>query len=95
MQPVRVGARELKTRLGTYLAQVRRGQRLLVTERRAPVAELRPIEPAPSSRSARLRRLASLGLVTSPARTLAPFVAVIPTPSPRMSAQALDREGRF
>jgi len=38
-----VGARELKTRLGTYLRQVRRGATLVVTERGEPVAELRRI----------------------------------------------------
>ena len=38
-----VGARELKTRLGTYLRQVREGATLIVTERGRPVAELRPL----------------------------------------------------
>ena len=36
-----VGSRELKTRLGTYLRQVREGMTLVVTERGLPVAELR------------------------------------------------------
>jgi prevent-host-death family protein len=38
-----VGARELKVRLGRYLRRVRQGQRLVVTDRGEPVAELRPI----------------------------------------------------
>src|SRR3989304_5686519 len=36
-----VGARELKTRLGTYLRKVRQGSTLVVTDRGEPVAELR------------------------------------------------------
>ena len=38
-----VGARELKTRLGTYLQRVREGRTLVVTDRGEPVAELRPL----------------------------------------------------
>jgi prevent-host-death family protein len=38
-----VGARELKTRLGTYLRRVREGRTLLVTDRGEPIAELRPL----------------------------------------------------
>ena len=38
-----VGARELKTRLGTYLRRVREGRRILVTDRGIAVAELRGV----------------------------------------------------
>ena len=38
-----VGARELKTRLGSYLREVRRGRTIVVTDRGEPVAEIRPI----------------------------------------------------
>ena len=44
--PVTVGSRELKTRLGAWLARVDAGERIIVTERGRPVAELRPWRPA-------------------------------------------------
>ena len=66
-----VGARELKTRLGTYLRRVRQGQTLVVTDRGQPVAELRPLD---SGREAVLAALAASGLVTRPrAHSLLPF----------------------
>lgn len=43
-----VGARELKTRLGTYLQRVREGRTLVVTDRGEPIAELRPLTPVGS-----------------------------------------------
>jgi prevent-host-death family protein len=58
-----VGSRELKTRLGTYLGQVRRGAALVVTDRGQPVAELRPIAAAGSREDVALARLAALGVV--------------------------------
>jgi prevent-host-death family protein len=38
-----VGVRELRQHLSDYLARVRKGQRLIVTERNVPVAELVPL----------------------------------------------------
>jgi prevent-host-death family protein len=68
-----VGARELKTRLGGYLRQVRRGRTLVITDRGEPVAELRPLEDA-GGEHARLERLRVLGTVTRQEhRPLAPF----------------------
>ncbi len=40
----KVGSRELKNRLGRYLARVRRGETLVVTDRGEPVARLVPVE---------------------------------------------------
>ncbi len=59
-----VGARELKTRLGTYLRQVRRGARIVVTDRGEPVAELRPISRAAGSYERRLEELVTLGVLS-------------------------------
>lgn len=68
-----VGARELKTRLGGYLQQVRQGVTLVVTDRGEPVAELRPLHGA-GGEDARLERLKALGAVTRlENRPLAPF----------------------
>lgn len=38
----KVGLRELKNRLGTYIAKVRAGETVVVTDRGEVVAELRP-----------------------------------------------------
>jgi len=70
-QRATVGARELKTRLGAYLQQVRRGRTLVVTDRGQPVAELKPLPGRPTNEDAKLERLKALGAVTR--RPLAPF----------------------
>jgi prevent-host-death family protein len=92
---LRVGARELKTRLGTYLDRVRRGERLIVTERHHPVAELRRIDAAPASRADRLRRLAVLGAVSAPVRRLASFTPVRVTGESVSATLLRDREDRL
>jgi prevent-host-death family protein len=67
-----VGARELKTRLGGYLQQVREGRTLVITDRGHPIAELKPLHGA--GEEARLEQLKVLGAVTrSENRPLAPF----------------------
>jgi len=96
MPPVlRVGARELKTRLGTYLNRVRRGERLIVTDRHQPVAELRGVEVTPASRAGRLARLAALGCVTPPSRRLARFSPIRVAGEPVTDTLLRDREDRF
>ena len=62
-----IGARELKTRLGTYLRRVRLGRTILVTDRGEPVAELRPVSAAGVAPVA-LLKLAHARAVTLPAR---------------------------
>jgi prevent-host-death family protein len=57
-----IGAREFKTRLGTYLRRVQRGATLIVTERGRPVAEVRPIVRA-DDENARLDELVVLGFL--------------------------------
>ncbi len=63
MERTIVGARELKTRLGAYLRQVREGRTLVVTDRGEPIAEVRPIPPDMSV-SAVLQKLAIKRRVT-------------------------------
>lgn len=41
----RVGVAELRQNLSRYLRRVRRGERLIVTERNRPVATLSPAQP--------------------------------------------------
>jgi len=59
-----VGVAELRQNLSRYLRRVERGERLLVTDRNRPVAE---IGPAPSTGAA-LDRLIAAGRVARPAR---------------------------
>jgi prevent-host-death family protein len=71
-----VGARELKTRLGGYLQQVRQGRTLVITDRGEPVAELKPLYGA-GTEDAKLDHLKALGAITRlENRPLAPFRAV-------------------
>jgi prevent-host-death family protein len=91
-----VGARELKTRLGSYLRRVREGQRIVVTERGTPVAELRGLRDGRSSLDARLLRLEAAGLVSRPTRrSLAPLRAVRSRGASLSDAVVEDREDRF
>jgi len=59
-----VGVAELRQNLSRYLRRVEDGERLLVTDRNRPVAEL---GPAPSTGAA-LDRLIAAGRVTRPVR---------------------------
>lgn len=92
-----VGARELKTRLGTYLRRVREGRTLLVTDRGEPIAELRPVAQRGAGITAELARLSAKGgLSKQESRPLARFTLI--RPAKRMSAAKLisdDREDRF
>jgi prevent-host-death family protein len=88
----RVGARELKARLGRYLQAVRQGSTLVVTDRGEPVAELRPLGSNGSATDAGLAALEALGVLTRPARPrLAPFRPL--RSSGRPLSEAID-EGR-
>lgn len=92
-----VGSRELKIRLGTYLRRVRNGQRLVVTDRGQPVAELRPIEAATAT-EAILAELEARGMVTRPTRKgLTPFTPVKCRGNGKTASQMVveDREDRF
>lgn len=57
-----VGVAELRRNLSRYLRRVERGERLLVTDRNRPVAELGP----PPATGAALDRLIAEGRVTPP-----------------------------
>jgi len=59
-----VGVAELRQNLSRYLRRVEQGERLLVTDRNRPVAELGP----PPSTGAALDRLIAAGKVTRPTR---------------------------
>ena len=59
-----VGVAELRQNLSLYLRRVERGERLLVTDRNRPVAELGP----PPSTGEALDRLLAEGRVSRPTR---------------------------
>ncbi len=91
-----VGVRELKTRLGSYLREVRRGRTIVVTDRGEPVAELRPIALAKSGRGAEIDRLVALGHLTRTSKApLAPFRPIRRKGRPLSDAIVEDREDRF
>ena len=95
-EPLVVGAREFKTRLGTYLRRVREGRILTITDRGRPVAEVMPIEFAGRSVDARLARLRRQGVVTGQAKPVPPIAKPIVGRGRRFSeAVSEDREDRF
>ena len=59
-----VGVAELRQNLSRYLRRVEKGERLLVTDRNRPVAELGP----PPSTGAALDRLIAAGKIARPIR---------------------------
>jgi prevent-host-death family protein len=90
-----VGARELKVRLGTYLGRVRKGQRIVVTDRGQPVAELRPIGARAGAESI-LVELEARGVVSRPSRKgLQPFRPVASRRGGLSAAVVEDRDDRF
>ena len=90
-----VGARELKTRLGTYLQRVRAGRTLVVTDRGEPIAELRPLTSDASVPSV-LLKLSSKGTVTLPTRTsMSAFRPIRSRGASVSEAVREDREDRF
>lgn len=60
-----VGVGELRQNLSRYLRRVERGERLLVTDRNRPVAELGPL---PTTSGEALDRLLAEGRVSRPTR---------------------------
>ncbi len=90
-----VGARELKTRLGTYLRRVREGRTVLVTDRGEPIAELRPL-PRDTNVPAALLKLSSKRAVTLPVRKAMVAFRPIQSRGRALSEAVLeDRKDRF
>jgi len=80
-----VGVAELRQNLSVYLRRVQRGERLLVTDRNRPVAELGP----PPSTGAGLDRLIAEGRVSRPVRRGLPEPIRLEG-DPRALSRALD-----
>ena len=60
---------ELKARLSEYLAAVKRGEDVIVTDRGKPVAKLTPLEKG-AGRDARVMELLRAGLMSPPRKRL-------------------------
>jgi prevent-host-death family protein len=80
-----VGVAELRQNLSVYLRRVSKGERLVVTDRNRPVAEL---GPAPAT-GPDLDRLVASGRVTAPVRAGLPAPLEL-TGDPRALSRALD-----
>lgn len=80
-----VGIAELRQNLSRYLRRVEQGERLLVTDRNRPVAELGP----PPSTGAALDRLIAEGRVSRPLRRGLPGPLEL-TGDPYALSRALD-----
>lgn len=84
-----VGIAELRQNMSVYLRRVSRGERLVVTDRNRPVAEL---GPAPSTGPA-LDRLIAEGRVSRPARARLPEPLRAPGESHALSDALEDVRG--
>jgi len=80
-----VGVAELRQNLSRYLRRVERGERLVVTDRNRPVAELGPA----ASTGAALDRLIAEGRVSRPASSARPRPLRLPG-DPHALSRALD-----
>jgi prevent-host-death family protein len=80
-----VGVAELRQNLSVYLRRVRDGERLVVTDRNRPVAELGP----PPTTGPDLDRLIAEGRVSRPLRSGLPKPLKL-TGDPRALSRALD-----
>lgn len=79
------GIAELKARLSEYIAEVRGGEEVLVTDRGLPVARLTPVDPVPGGMED-LRDLERAGIIRLPDRK--PDLSWLDSP------RARDPEGR-
>lgn len=69
MSEIRVGVRDLKSRLSEYLRQVRQGNTVIITDHGRPVGQLSPVERPLDER---FKALQSAGLVAWNGQKLKP-----------------------
>jgi prevent-host-death family protein len=95
-KPREIGARELKTRLGAYLREVRDGATIIVTERGEPVAEIRPLSTGGKTEKGRLDGLVARGALTRESgKKLSSFRPIRIAGRPLSETIVEDREDRF
>ena len=96
---ITAGVRELKNRITHYLRLVQNGERIIVTDRKRPIAVLRPLEDADVTYDSLEERLASLsregGLrLSEPKQRLASWNAVPSKGKPASRVISTDRDSR-
>lgn len=75
-----VSVSELKAKLSEYLARVKGGQEVIVTERRKPIAKIVPLRREAESAAVQLRELQRAGLVRVGAGDIPPNLWDLPRP---------------
>lgn len=87
MRNTSVNITQLRNRLSTYLSRVRRGEEILIRDRKLAVAKLVPLSKT-GDFDEEILELASQGLVSMPQETLdlKPFFAL---PAPKISPAKL------
>ena len=71
MSEIRVGVRDLKSRLSEYLRQVRQGQTVIITDHGRPVGRLSPVERPLDEQ---IQALQKAGLVSWNGQRLKPII---------------------
>jgi len=70
MNELRVGTRELKTKLSEYMRRVKSGQTIVVTEHGKPIGQIVPVK---ASVEERLRAMVATGLAEWDGQRLKPY----------------------
>lgn len=83
-----IGVADLKAHLSGYLAQVRAGQELVITDHGRPVARLVPVREDDDLHDARTQRLLRAGVLAPGAPV--PKALLEPPPARKHSAGVLD-----
>jgi len=90
---------ETKNNLSRLLDEVRRGETILITERKVPVARIEPVRGSSGTKDDRLAALVGEGIVSLPERALdASALRAVPLPmllkaDSAVRALLADREG--
>jgi prevent-host-death family protein len=89
----RAAISELKAKLSEYIARVKRGEEVLVTERGRPVARLVPVSPV-AAEDDRIRELVRRGIVRAEKGQLRRVLSKLPVCTVREGAvlRALEEE---
>jgi prevent-host-death family protein len=86
MSEIRVGVRDLKSRLSEYLRRVRQGDTVIITDHGRPIGQLSPVERPLEER---LRVLQSAGMVAWNGQKLKPIQPAAVNRSDRQVSEIL------
>lgn len=93
-RPARVGIRELRQNLSVYIARVKAGETLEVTDHGQPVANLEPIRPTPLTGLAKLEAEGSITPARFDHRTLKPPPSIPGRPLSEILQEMRDEDDR-